>query len=202
MLTAQGVLQLAPRHRADGDARCVCCVHHTSTPNAHAPAHEHVLAARAARAAREGRRRPAGGHTQPLARPAHGPGRASSTRLHSSSCWLMPIVRSHARAHPCARSSTAHLPVAQTVSRPSISSFMTSSAMARRALTLYADPGGSQHRVVQHHEQQLGQPEHGGGINAEGKWRARRRRSTHPASRRALRSCVQLPARPAPARSW
>ena len=29
--------------------------------------------------------------------------------------------------------------------------------MARRALTLYADPGGSQHRVVQHHEQQLGQ---------------------------------------------
>ena len=88
---------------------------------------------------------------------------------HTTAQQQLAHAHRHARAHPCARSSTAHLPVAQTVSRPSISSFMTSSAMARRALTLYADPGGSQHRVVQHHEQQLGQPEHGGGINAEGK---------------------------------
>lgn len=103
----------------------------------------------------------------PIARPAHGPGRARGAHAqqqllvhaHRAQCAAM-CARSHARAAAQQRSAPARR---ATVSRPSISSFMTSSAMARRALTLYADPGGSQHRVVQHHEQQLGQREHGRG---------------------------------------
>ena len=84
-----------------------------------------------------------------------------------SSCWFMPCVRSAQPAHEAMRaqlrSRTAHLPVAHTVPTPTIGSFMTSSAIARRALVSYVDHGGSQHRVVQHHEQQVGQREHGRG---------------------------------------
>ena len=69
----------------------------------------------------------------------------------------------HAAMRAQLRSCTAHLPVAHTAPTPTIGSFMTSSAIARRTLVSYVDHGGSQHRVVQHHEQQVGQREHGRG---------------------------------------
>ena len=69
----------------------------------------------------------------------------------------------HAAMRAQLRSRTANLPVAHTAPTPTIGSFMTSSAIARRTLVSYVDHGGPQHRVVQHHEQQLGQREHGRG---------------------------------------
>ena len=107
MLKAQDVLQLPPR-RAEMAMRAWCWfvvfINH-----AHAPAHEHVLAARAACAAREGRRRPAGGHTRPhrttstRTRPCS---RSTRTAAAAGSCPSC-AVRSHVCAQPCARSCAA-----------------------------------------------------------------------------------------------
>ena len=153
-------------------------------------------------------------HVQHAHAPAHmsmfgraWPWCSRSTRTAAAvTCWFMPCVRSAQPAHAAMRvqlrSRTAHLPVAHMAPTPTIGSFMTSSAIARRTLVSYVDHGGSQHRVVQHHEQQVGQREHGGDKTQRESWRARRRRSTRLSSQRALRSCVRIPVRLGPARSW